>query len=421
MKKNHWLTIIKETPTHAISWALRFVKIARACFCLMVIIGFTTNIARAQENDLPKSAAAKPITSKSAKVTNEIGGHQLGQWVDRTPAISRSSLPGAGEDCGLIYDPRQHRMILFGGKNDNNASLNEVWALDLEQNKWQHLAVMGEAPPASEDHVTIYDPLSYRLVLHGGEKGKSTNKTWSFDLQSPGWRNMTDSTAPVREDHTAIFDSRSKRMVMYGGRDNSFVLFDIWGFDLDPNSPTFEKWQDLTVYDRYPRGRADHVAVFDSVKNRMLVYGGWDDDRNEYLNDTWAFYFAVSPDTAGRWQQIDTGDSYPPRRRHSVSVYDSARDWFIIFGGFGEEGFLNDVWAFDLNEDVWINITPGPQPRMDHQAIYDPRSRRMLIYGGDAHFEGKFHDIWELQIRPDLPLDQLLRGTGAKLKNSKKQ
>jgi hypothetical protein len=146
----------------------------------------------------------------------------------------------------------------------------------------------------------------------------------------------------------------------------------------------------------------------------MVIYGGWDNDQNEYLGDTWAFYFAVPPDTAGHWRRIKTSKSHPPRRRHAVGVYDSARDWFVIFGGFGEEGFLNDVWAFDLNEDLWINITPGPQPRMDHQAIYDPQSRRMIIYGGDAVLEGKFHDLWELQIQPDLPLKQLYRGAGAK-------
>lgn len=74
------------------------------------------------------------------------------------------------------------------------------------------------------------------------------------------------------------------------------------------------------------------------------------------------------------------------------------------------------MWAFDLKEDLWINITPGPQPRMDHQAIYDPRSQRFMIYGGDALLEGKFHDLWELQVQPDLPLELLYRGAGAKPK-----
>ncbi|MGH7455141.1 MAG: kelch repeat-containing protein, partial [bacterium] len=129
-------------------------------------------------------------------------------------------------------------------------------------------------------------------------------------------------------------------------------------------------------------------------------YSGWDKGKKEYLDDTWAFYFAMPPDTVGYWKKIKAKDSHPPKRRHAVGAYDSARNWFIICGGFGDEGYLNDVWAFDLTEEIWINITPGPQPRIDHQAIYEPKSRRLILYGGDARLRTKFHDFWELQIHP---------------------
>jgi len=88
-------------------------------------------------------------------------------------------------------------------------------------------------------------------------------------------------------------------------------------------------------------------------------------------------------------------------------VYDEARDWFVVCGGFGDEGFLNDVWAFDLGREKWINITPGPQPRLDHLAIYDPRRESLLLYGGDAHWATKFHDLWELRVRPGVSADSL--------------
>lgn len=416
MKTNHGLARFHRAPLAAAGSTSKFFRRIIIFFGAPLFLGLAGSRVNAQDAKSPKGATAEPASSTTAPISKKRTGYQLSQWIDRSPAINPASLPPAGEDCGLIYDPVQHRIVLFGGKNDQNENLNEVWALDLAKNTWQKLAVEGEAPPGSEDHVVIYDPLSYRLILHGGEKGKSTNKTWAFDLKTPRWRNMTDSTAPVREDHTAIFDSRGKRMVLFGGRDNDFTLFDIWAFDLDPQSPTFEKWQDLTIFDQHPMGRADHVATYDSLRNRMIVYGGWDNDSNEYIEDTWAFYFAEPPDTAGHWRQIKTSKSHPPKRRHAVGVYDSARDWFIIFGGYGEKGFLNDVWAFDLKEDLWINITPGPQPRMDHQAIYDPRSQRFMIYGGDALLEGKFHDLWELQVQPDLPLELLYRGAGAKPK-----
>ncbi|MDZ7291726.1 MAG: hypothetical protein ONB44_09870 [candidate division KSB1 bacterium] len=350
-----------------------------------------------------------------------VAGNTLSRWVDRTsPMTSASAVPAAGEDCAVIYDPVQHRIILFGGKDDEDKNSNEMWALDLTTNTWQQITVEGESPPASEDHAVIYDPIGHRMILHGGEDGLTTNKTWAFDLKRHRWRNLTPQTeAPAREDHTAIFDSRGKRMVIFGGRDNDSTydyinIHEIWAFDLDPDSPTFEKWKNLTPEDRHPLGRSDHVAVYDAKKNRMVIFGGWDKEEKEYLGDTWAFYFAALPDSLGYWRQIKTKKSHPPKRRHAVGVYDSARNWFIIVGGFGEEGYLNDVWAFDLTYDVWLNITPGPQPRIDHQAIYDPRSRSLILYGGDARLKGKFHDVWELQIQPGLPLELMIQQAGGK-------
>ncbi len=78
-----------------------------------------------------------------------------------------------------------------------------------------------------------------------------------------------------------------------------------------------------------------------------------------------------------------------------------------MFGGTGQRGYLNDAWAFDLTLDVWLNITPGPQPRLDHRIIYNPKSQNVLLYGGDARLPTKFHDVWELQIEPELPLTDL--------------
>lgn len=408
---------LSSTNKKSIYPAKTVLKIFGLQLCLMLLLGLGAGCAGSAKRQAPsRQAAAKPPAETHPSVTGNI----LSQWVDRTPAVSQAALPTASEDCGLIYDPVQHRMVLFGGKDDKNKNLNEVWALDLAKNLWQKIEVEGENPPESEDHIAIYDPISYRMILHGGEKARTTNKTWSFDLKTQRWRNMTDSTAPAREDHTAIFDSRGKRMVIFGGRENKLCTYEIEALDLDPNSPTFEKWQDLTVNDNPPRERCDHVAVYDGKSNRMVIYGGWDREEKEYLGDTWAFYFAAPPDTMDYWRQIKTKESHPPKRRHAVSVYDPARNWFIIFGGFGGEGYLNDVWALDLNVDVWINITPGPQPRIDHQAIYDPQSQRMIIYGGDARLQDKFHDLWELQIRPDLPLELLYRGAGAKPKAAAK-
>jgi hypothetical protein len=376
----------------------------------MAVLALLAKAAHQKTPDHMETPPPAPPTE--AAIARPDRGSSPGDWVDRTSQFTSPTAPPGAEDCTTIVDPVANRMVLFGGKGDDDHDLNEVWTLDLDKFTWAKIETPGPAPPATEDHVAIFDPIGYRMIIHGGENGLTTNKLWALDLKSFRWRNLTDSLSPGREDHTAIYDSRGRRMVIFGGRDNTGTIdyvneSNLPALDLDPGSPTFEKWVDLKCGDVHAPGRSDHTAIYDPTKNRMLIFGGWDKQKHAYMDDTWAYYFANPPDSVGTWKKIRTKESHPPARRHVVGVYDPGRNWFIVCGGLGDQGFLNDVWAFDLKSDVWINITPGPQPRLDHQAVFDPRRGQMLLYGGDAHWARKLHDVWELNVHPDVSADSL--------------
>ena len=370
----------------------------RIVFACLVLIGSGLIGSRtpphAQEQGAP---ASKPATLEA-------------KWVNRTPAAAKTGAtqPAGSEDGSLIYDPVRGRMLLHGGKDDADLSTKDTWAFDSAARTWEKIATPGKTPPVSEDHTTIYDPNSHRVIVFGGENGPTTNKLWSLDLKTSTWKDLTNPQSPRRESHTAIYDSRRQAMVIFGGIDRLTPdLDELWSLDLDPASPTFEKWQNMTVLEGRPAGRIDHAAVYDPVKNRMVFHGGWTKVRQGLFGDTWAFYFADTPGGGGRWERIDMGTSGPPPRRHAVSVHDPDRNLFLLFGGLGNTANLplNDVWAFDLTRDVWMKIVtpdPVPAPRIDHQAIYDSGLHSLLLYGGDSMVDDapKLHDVWELVLPP---------------------
>jgi len=72
-----------------------------------------------------------------------------------------------------------------------------------------------------------------------------------------------------------------------------------------------------------------------------------------------------------------------------IAVYDPLRDRMIIYGGFDAQQnsnlFLPDVWALSLSDLSWRGLTPDgttPTGRDASAAIYDPDHDRMVVFGG---------------------------------------
>jgi hypothetical protein len=70
--------------------------------------------------------------------------------------------------------------------------------------------------------------------------------------------------------------------------------------------------------------------------------------------------FAVPPDTMGHWKQIKTKNRIRPDAAMPSGFMIPPETGYYL-RRFWRRGYLNDVWAFDLTNEVWLNITPGPQ------------------------------------------------------------
>lgn len=88
-----------------------------------------------------------------------------------------------------------------------------------------------------------------------------------------------------------------------------------------------------------------------AVGGTIYVFGGRDGTHKE-LNELYSF------DTfSNKWTLLSSGDAGPPHRSYHSIAADQRRVY--VFGGCGVAGRLNDLWAFDVVEKVWIKF-PGP-------------------------------------------------------------
>jgi hypothetical protein len=259
-------------------------------------------------------------------------------------------------------------------------------------------------------HSAIYDPVRDRMVAFGGHGWRLTcfpsptdcNDCYdepSFSGQgcraltlSPelAWTTIDIGGEPDdRAEHSAIYDPVRDRMVVYGGsyRDGCCAWAHPSADFSDATALTFgaqRTWQPVAV-GAPPRFTYGSQAVYEPSLNRMLVYGGYEltYSGGVVIGDR------VSYDLTTETPTGELPGQGPPRTGFSI-VIDPVRDRLVLFGGTPHVGvpggLVNDTWVADLGAGTpWQElITNGvpPAPRWDHTAVYDPVTDQMLVYGG---------------------------------------
>ncbi len=168
------------------------------------------------------------------------------------------------------------RLIVFGGYD--GSSRNDTWALSLSSPMaWTELVTAGMPPTPREDCSLIDDPVNDRLILFGGAEpyapppGRS-NGLWQLSLSgTPTWSPLTASgfTPSPRSGHRAVLDPVNRRMLLFGGMDTN-PESDVWALSLDGPAA----WTELPTLGTPPDGRADMTVAYDVARARLLVYGG---------------------------------------------------------------------------------------------------------------------------------------------------
>lgn len=210
-------------------------------------------------------------------------------WTHVVPAVLT---PHTWNYAVGTYDPKRDRLIVFGGDDTecgpitcNSTYVRETWVLGFSGGAptWQKLATLGEPPPELSESAAIYDPLRDRMIVYGGldAEGPTTGRTWALTLSgSPTWSLLAEPASPalVRSMHTAIYDPVRDRMVVYGGLSSGSSQ--CWALDL-----ATAIWHELASQATPPNAPYAHTAIYDPVRDRMIVSEGYNGDA---LNTHWA-------------------------------------------------------------------------------------------------------------------------------------
>jgi len=295
-------------------------------------------------------------------------------------------VPGAREGAAAIYDWRRDRMVIFGGWDGASTYKSDVRALALASPEWSFVTVAGTPPSPRSESSAIYDGARDRLVLFGGRDSATTNnEVWTVNFDGPStWTHLATTGTPpsARYAAGAVYDSIGDRMIVYGGTTTSSVMTDTWSLTLATGA-----WTRLDDGSNAPPARKWFGSALDSRRRRMLVFGGQYEFR-----DIWA----LSLDDPTHWVLVDPG-SAPEIRSRETLVADPTRDRLIELGAPDAH-----PWVLDFGEDRWQQLQPAgsaPAPRSDHTAMLDgPRSRMIVCAGSNGG--AILSDLWSLTFEP---------------------
>ncbi len=315
--------------------------------------------------------------------------------------------PEPRDSPSLVYDPIRKRLILFGGF-DGSEYHNDTWERPADgETEWQRLPLEGRLPPGRSRHVAVFDSIADAMVVYGGQDANHyLGDIWTLDLKGgTGWRELeqADEPRPVpRGGCVGVLETTRHRLVIAAGATDLTVLNDVWGFDLDTGH-----WATMVPQAVEALARSHLALAYDSRRQRWLGFGG------EGYNDLLSWDMA----RGNGWSKLDYADQGPVGLGDPCAVYDSLRDQLIVLGGSADPDFAMELSVIDLARQTRgaPRHVPGEQPPPLHgaAAVYDPLHDRVLVFGG-ATESAVMGDLWQLSLGDSMHWTRLAGpGSGA--------
>jgi hypothetical protein len=311
-------------------------------------------------------------------------------WMDRTPAGTK---PTPRHSAKMIYDSQRGKAVLYSGNTGNGAAtggtwVDELWEWDGAAGTWTKITAtaLTSTQYGSGYSTLVYDASTNKIVLF---YSYSNGYTWVY---TPGASNTgTWATAPdaIRTDTSTyppyyfpgiVYDSGRQVLVFFGGQGYGRTLWDI--------NTTDWTWTNRSAPANGPIQRQYPSIAFDSMRGKLMVFGGRSSVDSGYKNDIY------------EWSGVDatltnrtTGGTKPDVRYQAAMVYDSKRDRLLMFGGYGTMVY-DDLWAWAPTTREWTQISftgTRPTARYGHWMFYDPVRDKVYVYGLN---QGNYQ-IWE--------------------------
>jgi hypothetical protein len=240
----------------------------------------------------------------------------------------------------------------------------------------------------------------------------------------PAWTQLTPAGTPplARDQAIYAYNQNSNRLIVFGGytTDTANIAPATYANDLwvlkDANGLGNPEWLQLipdAEAGSPPKG-AYPAWAYDQQTNRLIVFGGMDENFMLRPGDIWILSNADGTTGPATWESIVPGGDSLPGRALGVSAYDPGSNRMIVAMGTSDSyaqpdsaTLKNDVWVLSNANGIgpdtpsWTHLIPSGVPPAGRWGFniptaYDPSSNRLIMFGGYESFHVFVNDTWVL-------------------------
>jgi len=310
--------------------------------------------------------------------------------VTASPSPSTAPIaPVARGYSWLVDASRDGGVYLFGGFTGPPRK-NGKWVSDLWSFRYGHGWQLVYSPA---DQLPAGDGVGYALRSSQPVFLDDNGTTWTFET---GIWKQTGTGGPQLHGIHLAYDSKADRLLTFGGdhiRTDGTFFDDTWVYD--PGAASWSKRHPALS----PPARSYYAMAYNAKADRIVLFGGENVSASQFFGDTWTYSFESNV-----WTQMQPKQS-PPPRDYSVMAYDSVRDRMLLFGGANlSEAPFDDLWAYDLGRETWSELKPAgarPTARAWHAMAFDNEAGILVLFGGGRTRSAYTNEVWTFDPRTD--------------------
>ena len=295
----------------------------------------------------------------------------------------------------MVYNPEDRSIYLFGGEMEYqfDEPLKYLWEYEYDSNAWRVIPTT-LSPCPRFNHGMVYDPINQQIILFGGVEIQNYNRlsdTWVFNFTTNQWSELnTSNSPPVRSDMSYYYDEVLEALIIFGGyTQNDQLLNDTWCFYTQNNS-----WVEVNTVNT-PIARYGHHMIYDPVNQVGLMFGG---SNQVHFNNIWQLNSSNF-----EWKVLNPSNKPTKRYWHNM-VYNEDDEQVTIFGGRNdrvEDEILNSIWNFDIHQQEWEEVQTDVHPikREMSSMVYHAQSKTFVLFGGIPNYNSpSLADLWVYDV-----------------------